>query len=211
MAVVEHHESSEFAHERAQHLRRTIADTLLQLVVQGVVDRESGAARALAALGLTWPDLEAAQMRRRRVGWTGPQPGPVPAGAPARPLPVSTIEHATTASHSSARYQAANPAPGVKRCARCRDTFPVESFRLKSASSGSTIRWSYCEPCRKEKQRERYLSVRKAQMLNQVGLSFIVSEVDDVAGLACLNCLQPIKAGEHVHGRASLTHEHCPG
>lgn len=62
---------TEFAAERERQHRAVVADVLLQMIVQGVVTKDA-TPTALAALGLAWPDLDAAMTRRRRFGWRGP-------------------------------------------------------------------------------------------------------------------------------------------
>lgn len=96
-----------------------------------------------------------------------------------------------------------------KKCAICRKLKPIDDFYVKNPRTGA--RHSYCDPCRQEYQRNRYLSVKKTDVLNEVGLEFVIGESDETVGLACTACGRALEVGQRVVGHASLHHVECPG
>lgn len=96
---------------------------------------------------------------------------------------------------------------GELRCTRCKEWKAPDQF---SRRPGSTWQYkSWCKPCMATRQRQRYLTVEKEAALNMVGLTFLVSDQDDVVGLSCAGCGEVIEIGDSVHADARLVHERC--
>lgn len=106
------------------------------------------------------------------------------------------------------RFDAKNPEPGQRICSRCKETKPVEEFDIKNRKTGQLK--SFCRPCVKEYQADRYLSAAKAEALNTARLEFTVAEGDGVIGLSCLDCGAAVAAGDVVWAKAGLHHRVCP-
>jgi hypothetical protein len=96
---------------------------------------------------------------------------------------------------------------GELRCSRCKEWKAPEHFSRRSGSSWQYKSW--CKPCMATRQRQRYLTVEKEAALNMAGLTFKVSDTDDVVGLSCAGCGEIIQAGDSVHADARLVHERC--
>jgi hypothetical protein len=173
-----------------------MADALAQLIADEVVSRVQRPV-ATASLGLVFDDLQAAMERRHARGFL----------APAAVVP--SLEPRPRQRPGARRYRMARDLPpGMRRCARCETVKPEEQFSVKDRSRG--VYRSYCVPCWKDKQRERRLTVRKLELLNQVGVEFVAGESDELVGLVCATCGGPIEPGQSVHGSLALTHDDCP-
>jgi hypothetical protein len=157
-------------------------------------------ARAAMAAGIPVGALRDADGRRRAHVTHRPVLASVPA--------PTTPKQPNTGPATAARVAAKNPEPGLRRCSFCEQVKPFADFGVKDRPSGRLK--SMCKPCEKAYQRERYLTVQKVKALNAVGLTFVVSASDDVDGVACIDCLQPIRPGQEVHGSTSLHHVSCP-
>lgn len=96
---------------------------------------------------------------------------------------------------------------GELQCTRCKKWKTPDSFSKRPKSSWQYKSW--CKECMAVRQRQRYLSVEKEVALNMVGLTFRVSDGDDVVGLSCAGCGQVLEAGDRVHADAKLVHERC--
>lgn len=218
------------------------ADTVARLIKAGLIapgmhgralSAEVG--RACTAAGISLDDLRLASIRLDR-GYVEPPrsatlpPRPQPAPAP-EPTPTQRVEQRTRATRddlahrrsvseqhrraneAKAAWQRANPAPGMRRCARCRETFHVEHFPIKDQASGR--RRSYCGPeandCWRTMQRDRYLSVARLGAMQAAGVTFVVQEGDGCIGLACARCAVPLDVDDEVSAQlAGLAHNLCP-
>lgn len=181
--------------------REVAADTIVALMLAGIIGKRHQS-EATAAAGLTFPDVEAAHERHRRHGFVAP--AEVATEVAITPVaPRAKWKHSKT----TTRHIAAHPEPGKKKCSRCQGVFPETEFHWKEKSKGR--RMSYCRTCARAKANARYLSVGKIEALNEVGLTFIVDDSDDVVGLKCMTCSQPITVGQEVHGTAALAHSDC--
>lgn len=189
------------------------------LVMRGVIpDRDPATVRSTSeALQVPVADLREAWYQLERRGYRPPSAaGPdwdnlrTPQRGhrgPQAPRPEPSDQHAR-ASRQTQRWGRANPEPGMRRCSRCGETLPVDRFPWKDRAKG--LRRSYDAECWKAMQRERYLSVQKERCLNQVGLTFVLTEGDELGSLACADCGVPLKAGDEVHGaHVSLRHTDC--
>lgn len=105
------------------------------------------------------------------------------------------------------RFQKSHPEPGKIRCGKCTQVKPEADFPIKDQATGR--RRTACQPCWNAQQRVRYLSVEHTERLNEVGLEFVLGEVDGVK-LVCQDCKQPIVAGQDVRGETILRHKRCP-
>lgn len=85
-----------------------------------------------------------------------------------------------------------------RRCPRCKTWKPatVEHFYLRRPTTGGLS--AMCLPCMKDYQHERYLTVRKIEALNALGVQFVLRDVDDVDGLRCPECDLPVETGQTV-------------
>lgn len=92
-------------------------------------------------------------------------------------------------------------------CTRCKQWKAPEHFSPRPNRPG--LYKSQCKACMAEQHRVRYLGMKKVEALNAVGLTFMVSEEDDVTGLACTDCGKPIEPGQQVAGHTRLWHTAC--
>lgn len=83
------------------------------------------------------------------------------------------------------------------------DTFP---FRPDRPNRRHTI----CVDCRRQRQRNRYLSVAMSDALDEVRLEFVIDESDATAQLRCTACERPFRSGEKAVADAELRHVVCP-
>lgn len=126
--------------------------------------------------------------------------------APVRRQPVDLEQQRR--SRKRRGWAEANPAPGMRRCARCGDVLPEEMFPWKDGAKKT--RRSYDSDCWKAKQRERYLSLKKIKALNAVGLVFKITEADELGSLCCTECGNPFAVGDMARAdRVSLRHDDC--
>lgn len=96
---------------------------------------------------------------------------------------------------------------GALQCSRCKTWKAPLLFSART--DRPWLRKSICKACMAEQARIRYLGVDKLEALNGVGLTFVLADTDDVAGLSCLVCGQRFEPGDVVHGEAGLRHEDC--
>jgi hypothetical protein len=213
------------------------ATTVAKLLDAGVLGRNPETIqRAALAVGVGVRDIRDAWARcRNAVAWPTPsvrpiadppapvQPPPPPAPEPEpERVPEPPVERqreptsgswdsttATAASRKTKAWAGANPEPGKRRCARCKDVKPVDEFPIKNQATGT--RRSYCTPCWLLNQRERYLSVERVGQLDAVGLTFTLSAVDEVGGLRCKKCGGALFDGQEVRSHPTLLeHVVCP-
>lgn len=177
------------------------ADVVACILESGIVKRDAVTVAAMArAAHVPVGDVKEAWRRVQDGKYEPPVQRPIDAEAHEPP------PHLRSANRT--RWLRKNPAPGMRRCSRCQATKPNEDFGIKNPRTGQ--RKSMCRPCEHDYQRTRYLSVSKVNMMNAVGLTFVVTEGDDVHGLACVDCGAPILVGQTVCGRAELRHAECP-
>ena len=189
----------------ALRLRHAVADAVWSLFTDGLLasDPRTIAAAARSA-GIAPSDLRAARDRKE----AGVRPRLAPAGlTPLKPEPPAPTVADMRPSNRE-RYAVVNPAPGLRRCCRCREVKPVAEFNVRNRKTGGRV--AMCRPCAKDYQRERRLSVKKIALMNAVGLTFVIGEADEVDGLACTDCGCPIRVGEEVSGITALRHTSCP-
>lgn len=114
---------------------------------------------------------------------------------------------------------APDPSTGMRLCTRCRETFPAdaEHFRLKKSYRSAEAREnddpsfdldSFCIPCRRKYQRDRYVRVKTIKALEQVGVT-IDSPDADLVGVFCVGCDTAIEPGDVVHGASVYIHDRC--
>lgn len=193
----------------ALQARRAVAEAVMQLVSEGLMDRTPETVRQIAlTLGLEVRELRDAWWRIERAGFTAPRPEAAAALVTAAPRVTVDLEQQRR-SRQRRGWAEANPTPGMRRCARCGMVQPEELFPWKDGTRRS--RRSYDSDCWKAKQRERYVSVSKEKALNAVGIAFLLTEGDDLGrSLCCMECGVPLKAGDHVEGRkVALRHVDC--
>ncbi len=140
---------------------------------------------------------------------------PDPPSIPDPPIPTkpnTAPRHPNTAPASAARRAAKEPVAGRRVCGGplCKGRLRLLSaFGIKNKATGQLK--SFCVDCTRHYQRTRYLSVEKVKLLNTAGLTFVVSEGDNVTGLSCTGCGEPIRAGQEVSGETALHHSGCAG
>lgn len=96
---------------------------------------------------------------------------------------------------------------GELQCSRCKEWKPPGLFSARPNRPG--LYKSQCKACMAEQHRIRYLGVKKVDALNAVGLTFVVAESDDMSGLACTDCGEPLEVGQEVAGHTRLWHTAC--
>jgi hypothetical protein len=134
-----------------------------------------------------------------------------PAPSPARPAPPpakSNYGSKTPEGKARQGWNKRQPAPGAKthRCGRCGHDKPLSEFSERSDKPGQL--WTVCDPCRKERSANRYLSVAKEKALELARVEFEIT--DDDAQLVCVDCKQPFEVGQKVYGKTKLHHVTCP-
>lgn len=191
--------------------RECAADALYLLIVAGHIRPDVKMADLCRTVGVTLADIAAAgarwqhhdRLKPRPSMRAAPDPATIAAPADWRPKPGGTGNAQSIPSH----VRRTNPAPGLRRCPKCKETLPVTEFDRKSAKS-NTLR-AFCRPCDKTYQRERYLTVRKALAVGQAVAMFRVIDGDGVIGMPCTECLRQIVVGERVTLEAAPRHAHC--
>jgi len=97
---------------------------------------------------------------------------------------------------------------GRLQCSKCKAWKAPKDFSPRPNRPG--LYKSHCKACIAEAHRQRYLTLKKVEALNAVGLTFTVTDGDDVVGLSCTDCGQPIEVGQEVAGHTRLWHTACP-
>lgn len=172
--------------------RAVAADTLVVLLLNGVL-KANQLLDACAAAGLSVAEIQDAKTRYRQTGFLSP-----------RPIDAGTERPTVTGKQ---RSWPSNEDPFKRRCPLCREIKDYTEFRIKDQATRA--RSNRCTECMRSLARERYLNLRKIEALNSVGLTFWIDEDDDVVGLACVRCKQPLVPGDEVQGTTELAHVSC--
>lgn len=179
------------------------ADAVWSLFAAGLLPLNAATiSAAVRAARIPLAKLQEAQQRHETRHVERPRPQPARArhkNAPHQPNIGAAL---------AAKIAAKNPTPTTRICSRCHDELPAGQFGIKDKKTGALK--SMCRPCMLDYQRHRYLSVQKQHLLNAARITFVVSEADDIVGLACSECGAPIRAGQEVEGDAALHHTVCP-
>lgn len=124
--------------------------------------------------------------------------------------PAPEPEPDITFERDTAIVRRKNPRRGVRVCSLCNE----EKSTLKASTGlrgghfvlqkedGRNRLSSRCRDCLKSAARNRYLSVKKLEALNQARLEFIADE--DVVGLRCLGCGEEFIEGQKVVAHTGL-------
>lgn len=179
------------------------ADAVWSLFAAGLLPLNAATiSAAIRAARIPLAKLQEAQQRHERRYVERPRP------QPARARHRNAPHHPNIGPALASKIAAKNPTSTTRICSRCQEELPVGQFGIKDKKTGA--RKSMCRPCMLDYQRHRYLGVEKQRLLNAARLTFVVTEADDVAGLACSDCGAPIRAGQEVEGDATLHHAICP-
>lgn len=207
--------------ERRADRDRTAQVVLLvveELSAQGLVRGSPKAVLTAAcnAVGLPLDALVPAAQALRGQPWRPPPAHVEPEGDPPRPPTLTVVaapppaEPAVAPPRRGRPWNSRQPRPGDThmRCGRCKQDKPLGEFSRRADLPG--IRWTVCDTCRRKRQRERYLSVEKVRMLKAARLTFTVSDADEYAGLACMECGARVVPGDEVFSLSGLHHTRCP-
>lgn len=105
-------------------------------------------------------------------------------------------------SNRNRRVRAKNPAPGMRKCSKCRSVLPVEMFTVTDAKTGK--RRADCKICYNDRQRTRYV---------RAGFKIVTIEVldgDACVGHPCPSCGKPFEVGQLVQGDDVRHHDCAP-
>ena len=183
--------------------RAVAAYVLLVLTRHRVIDKAE-ARRAAELLHLSVDDVSRAAQRNTdtpRLDSTWSQPATAPAGR------VPTGKARTGVQRFPNRRDGEH---GPERlCTRCDVWLPAneEHFGIKSRDPICLRSW--CRPCWNDYQRERYLTRAQEEAMDAAGVTFTLDE--DRPLLACAKCGRPLRAGDEVEGRTTLSHTACGG
>lgn len=119
---------------------------------------------------------------------------------------TSTVVHPVKPAQAATHTRVRGP-NGELRCTRCNGWKHEDEFSVRT--DRPHLRKSRCKACMARMARIRYLGVEKMVALNAVGVTFTVSSADDMVGLSCVGCGEPIVAGDTVCGDTRLCHARC--
>ncbi len=177
-------------------------------VAADTVMAQHAKAAALDAVGLTHRDLDPARQRLKARGYLPPTRAEVdsPPEVPPR-KPADTGDSAKKRSYQDRQHRDGS---WERRCTGCGTWKPLtaDDFAPRTDRRPGLFRGN-CRDCWARMQRVRYLSVGKADAKNRARLDFTVGEADDVVGLMCLDCQQPIRIGEQVTVLGGVLHSVC--
>lgn len=180
------------------------ADAVMALFDSGIIGNSAHTlARVAEITCIPVSELRAAWERIKRRGYRAPSTRAATPTAP--PPPAAPLPSLVRANER--RWVKKNPAPGQRICSKCHETKPVAEFDIKNQRTGEMKSW--CRPCFRGYQRERYVKASEAgmvtaiRMLLQAGSPFI--------GDACRSCGHPLNAGEEVEAcDVVVRHVCCP-
>lgn len=182
------------------------ADAVWSLFHFGLLPKTSeNIARAARAAGLQIADIRDADLREERGYQRTPTLNAVLEGGPSAAWALTASPKESAAQRARTAWNRLPDGP-TRTCRRCGEEQPIDNFLMRSDSG---TRHGTCNPCRKSLSRIRYLSVEKQHLMNTVGLRFVVTEGDNLAGLACAECGEKIVAGDEVQGHTALRHTDC--
>lgn len=201
--------------------REHYADALLVLIRAGEIVHGRGKT-AMAVLGLTMPDMEAARTRAAKEAKGLNHPiTPVAAPSPAPEPPKASSAQPAPFAPDPQRYH-----PNATRKRRTDDVgnlfctrhdagkgawLPPDSFATR-ADYGKGARRSACRECMAEYNRARYLSVNAARVSGAVD-DFVAVVYEHSPGdpaVTCPRCRSEIRDGERARLLGVPTHETCP-
>lgn len=205
MSVTDISTARDTARTRGKRTEKHVAaEVVASLLHGGVISKDAQhIAAASRAIGISVKDIENAYLEARDgYRWRATEE-PIADQPPPRKMRRKKVVERPMADPDASEC-------GKERlCPRCDQWLPATTafFYPRDRRSGELC--SYCIACRRGYSAERVLTVRKADELSRVGLTFIVDPEDGLAGLACATCGKPIKDGDEVHGLADLSHSDC--
>ena len=108
--------------------------------------------------------------------------------------------------HKGRQAREKNPAPGMRICATCKQTLPLDAFGT-NVHHGRRVPRTSCRACLTDKQRNRYISARKIKAFNTLRLEVVAD--DEIAGLRCLDCGTVIRVGDELVCESGVRHAQC--
>ena len=190
------------------------AEIVVRLMEEDVLDRSpQSVARAAASLGIYVDDVRAAWRRYDRVRWRRLSRA---SGLADRIEPTNIETQVEVKNHPrmtrrTFRNRRVNDAgEHERRCSKCREWLPAtpEHYNFSNRVTGKLM--SYCRPCQKAYQADRYLSLARQKALADVGLVIVVDRETEEAEVRCSKCGERLHAGETVAGDVTLQHVACP-
>jgi hypothetical protein len=143
---------------------------------------------------------ELARLRRDLSGLEGAPLTALPAAPATRP-PNNGGQRTGTQRIGRAWFR---PPDGQRYCGNHDDgagaLLPIHRFGVKNAKTGQ--RWSWCDDCRRQYQRDRYVNVKAKTIAVEL------LEGDKCVGHDCPDCGLPFEIGDKVQGE-NLRHERC--
>lgn len=185
------------------------ADAIMAVFETGIMG--SGAERLVRVAeiaGIPVPELRAAWERNQRRGYRPPSMRAAAAKAsPPQAAPPSTPQQHGLARANERRWAKKNPAPGLRKCACCDETKAVAEFDIKNQRTGQMKSW--CRPCTKAYQRERYLKATEVGLISNIRL--LIEAGSPFVATPCVACGVDLTVGEEVEAcDVALRHTQCP-
>lgn len=187
------------------------ADTIMALIAARVISTVNQKDVALAVSHVTEGELRRAQ-RRWAKSEAVPFPRmslvPVPETLPTEPQLRKDGKPKVRAKTRRRRFRHGRE---ELWCTLGQHYAPKEAFRVskdRSKPSGVKVK-SFCMDHERKYQEGRYLSVKKAEALAEIGIEFVVEDGD--SELRCVDCGRTLELGDKVAGRLDNVHHlECP-